>query len=280
MAASTISVFSSCVGSLVTAKAVQAPSGRQFARVTLAAPFLRGCGSLSVDAAASSISSPVSAATRKFAIVASTAAEADAPVEAAVSGSTKLYVGNLPWTTQSKELAAVFHDVGNVELVEVIFDRELQRSRGFAFVTMSTAEEAQRAIDMFDGSELDGRTIRVSFPQVRERSNDRADRPPRRDFNPRSSTDSENKLFVGNLSWGVNDSDLDELFNRHGSVQEARVVRDRDTGRSKGFGFVTFSKQEDALQAIQALHGAEFDGRILRVNPAGDKPERRDGGRY
>lgn len=87
-----------------------------------------------------------------------------------------------------------------------------------------------------------------------------------------------NKLFVGGLSWGTDDQLLRDAFETHGSVTEAKVILDRETGRSRGFGFVTFSTAQEAGAAIQALDGRELDGRTIRVNPADAKPPRRDQG--
>ena len=94
------------------------------------------------------------------------------------------------------------------------------------------------------------------------------------------------KLYVGNLSYGVTDSQLSEMFGAHGSVESAQVIIDRDTGRSKGFGFVEMSSQAEAQAAIAALNGKEVDGRSLTVNEARPKTEggggggRRGGGGY
>ena len=86
------------------------------------------------------------------------------------------------------------------------------------------------------------------------------------------------KLYVGNLSFGVTDSTLAQLFEAHGTVQSAQVIMDRDTGRSKGFGFVEMGSDAEAQAAIQALNGKEVEGRALTVNEA--KPrEDRGGGR-
>jgi RNA recognition motif-containing protein len=86
------------------------------------------------------------------------------------------------------------------------------------------------------------------------------------------------KLYVGNLGYGVTDSDLTKMFEAHGSVQSAQIIMDRDTGRSKGFGFVEMGSDAEAQAAIQALNGHEVDGRRLTVNEA--KPrEDRGGGR-
>jgi RNA recognition motif-containing protein len=86
------------------------------------------------------------------------------------------------------------------------------------------------------------------------------------------------KLYVGNLAYGVTDSDLQRLFEAHGTVQSAQVIMDRDTGRSKGFGFVEMSSEGEAQAAIAALNGAEVDGRSLTVNEARPKPDGGGGG--
>ena len=86
------------------------------------------------------------------------------------------------------------------------------------------------------------------------------------------------KLYVGNLSYGVSSSDLEQLFGQHGAVQSAEVISDRDTGRSKGFGFVQMGSDEEAQTAIAALHGQEHDGRALTVNEAKPREDRPRGG--
>jgi RNA recognition motif-containing protein len=86
------------------------------------------------------------------------------------------------------------------------------------------------------------------------------------------------KLFVGSLSWNTNDDGLRRAFSPFGEVTEVKVIADRDTGRSRGFGFVTFDDDEAATKAIAALDGTELDGRTIKVNVAQDK-ERGGGGR-
>lgn len=76
------------------------------------------------------------------------------------------------------------------------------------------------------------------------------------------------KLFVGGLDWNTEGEQLREAFSRFGALREATVVADRDTGRSRGFGFVTFENPADAAAAARQMNGAELDGRTLRVNPA------------
>ena len=81
----------------------------------------------------------------------------------------------------------------------------------------------------------------------------------------------KNKLFVGSLSWDTTDEGLEEAFAEHGSVSEAKVITDRNTGRSRGFGFVTFENEEDASAAMDAMNNTELDGRTIRVDFAHDK---------
>ena len=78
------------------------------------------------------------------------------------------------------------------------------------------------------------------------------------------------KLFVGNLPWSIGDADLEEVFQDLGAVQSARVITDRDTGRSRGFGFVEI-QTDDVAAVIQATNGREIEGRQLRVNEAEEK---------
>jgi RNA recognition motif-containing protein len=86
------------------------------------------------------------------------------------------------------------------------------------------------------------------------------------------------KLYVGNLSYSVTDSTLEQMFAAHGSVSSAQVIMDRDTGRSKGFGFVEMSNDQEAQAAIGALNGQQVEGRTLTVNEARPKENRSGGG--
>lgn len=83
-----------------------------------------------------------------------------------------------------------------------------------------------------------------------------------------------NKLFVGSLPWAVTSERLAEVFGEHGEIEEAVVISDRATGRSKGYGFVTFKNEEDAKKALEALNGKEVDGRAVVVNIAKPREDR------
>lgn len=85
------------------------------------------------------------------------------------------------------------------------------------------------------------------------------------------------KLFVGGLSWGTTEDGLREAFESFGDISEAKVITDRETGRSRGFGFVTFVEDADADSAIEQMNDSTLDGRTLNVNEAKER-ERRSGG--
>jgi len=189
------------------------------------------------------------------------------------SENLKIFVGNLPWSVDSAELAELFKDTGEVTMVEVIYDRQTGRSRGFAFVTMATPADADEAVEKFNGYEYQGRALRVNSGPP----------PPKDSFAPRGgfrnerpsgNFNSSNRVFVGNLPWGADELSLEQLFSDHGKVVEAKVVYDRETGRSRGFGFVTLSSPQEIEEAISSLDGSDMDGRQIKVNLAETKPAR------
>ena len=90
----------------------------------------------------------------------------------------------------------------------------------------------------------------------------------------------ENKLYVGNLSYSMNDEGLKALFSQAGTVTSAQIIKDRESGRSKGFGFVEMSSGEEAQKAISLFNGKEIEGRALTVNIARPKEDRPGGGGF
>ena len=88
------------------------------------------------------------------------------------------------------------------------------------------------------------------------------------------------KLFVGSLAWATDSSGLQAAFERFGAIEEATVISDRETGRSRGFGFVTFTEEAPAQQAISELNGSDLEGRPIVVNEAKEQAPRGGGGGY
>ncbi|XP_027920399.1 33 kDa ribonucleoprotein, chloroplastic isoform X1 [Vigna unguiculata] len=179
----------------------------------------------------------------------------------------RLYIGNLPYSITNSQLEELFGEAGTVLSVEIVYDRVTSRSRGFAFVTMASVEDAKEAIRMFDGSQVGGRTAKVNFPEV-PKGGERLVMAARVRNNNRGFVDSPYKIYCGNLGWGVNSQSLREAFAEQPGVLSAKVVYEKDSGRSRGFGFVSFTTAESAAAALDFMNGLEVQGRPLRLNMA------------
>ncbi|XP_006352864.1 28 kDa ribonucleoprotein, chloroplastic [Solanum tuberosum] len=170
----------------------------------------------------------------------------------------KLFVLNLPWSLTVPDIKNIFAECGIVDDVEII-KTEDGKSRGFAFVTMSSGEEAQAAIDKLDSYEVLGRIIRVEFAK-------RFKKPPGA---PPPSTppqgEARHKLYVSNLAWKVRSTQLREFFSANYNPISARVIFDNASGRAAGYGFVSFDTKEQAEAAVSALDGKELMGRPIRL---------------
>ncbi|XP_010515700.1 PREDICTED: RNA-binding protein CP33, chloroplastic [Camelina sativa] len=182
----------------------------------------------------------------------------------------RLYVGNLPYTITSSELSQIFGEAGNVVDVQIVYDKVTDRSRGFGFVTMGTIEEAKEAIQMFNTSQIGGRTVKVNFPEVPRGGEREVMRTKIRDNN-RSYVDSPHKIYAGNLGWNLTSQGLKDAFGDQPGVLGAKVIYERNTGRSRGFGFISFESGEDVQSALATMNGVEVEGRALRLNLASER---------
>jgi RNA recognition motif-containing protein len=207
-----------------------------------------------------------------------------------------LFIGRLSWDTKEPQLRAAFEEFGDVTDARVVTDRDTGRSRGFAFVTFENADSAERAVDEMNGAVLDGREIVVreaedKAPRGGERGGRGGDRGGRGGDRggrgggdrggrggDRQSTGGNysggNTLFVGSLSWDTKETQLRDAFEEFGDVSNARVITDRDTGRSRGFAFVTFENADSAERAVREMNGATLDGREIVVNEAKERQPR------
>ncbi|KAL2500293.1 29 kDa ribonucleoprotein B [Forsythia ovata] len=135
------------------------------------------------------------------------------PEEPNFSPDLKLFVGNLPFNVDSAALAGLFEQAENVEMVEVIYDKLTGRSRGFGFVTMSTAQEAAVAAQQFNGYEIEGRPLRVNSGPLPPKKEGSSFRGPRAGS---GTSDNSNRVYVRNLAWGVDNLALETLFSKQG----------------------------------------------------------------
>lgn len=181
------------------------------------------------------------------------------------SDDCKLYVGNLPLGVTEAILCGMFQAFGTVVHASVITDPARGgQSRGYGFVHFTDAVTARTACDAMHGKQVDGKTLNV---RVRSDSGQSAKSVPSL---PSQELDLC-KLYVGHLSKTLNDEGLRSLFTPFGPVLESRIVMDRATGTSKGFGFVTMGSPASSHSAIKGLTGYKMDGNSLLVKVAGDK---------
>ncbi|KAF5737400.1 33 kDa ribonucleoprotein [Tripterygium wilfordii] len=191
--------------------------------------------------------------------------------ESESNGEGRLYVGNLPYSMTTSQLVEVFREAGRVVSAEIIYDRVTDRSRGFGFVTMGSIEEAKEAIRMFTGSQIGGRTVKVNFSEV-PKGGEREVMGPRIRKSNRDFVDSPHKIYAGNLGWRLTSEDLRDAFANQPGVLSAKVVYERDSGRSRGYGFVSFESAEHVKSVLNAMNGVEVEGRPLRLNLATVRP--------
>ncbi|KAL0309465.1 UNVERIFIED_CONTAM: ribonucleoprotein, chloroplastic [Sesamum radiatum] len=132
---------------------------------------------------------------------------------------------------------------------------------------MGSVEEAKEAIRLFDGAQIGGRTAKVNFPEV-PRGGEREVMTPKIRSSSQGFVDTPHKIYAGNLSWGLTSQALREAFAEQPGFLSAKVIYDRDSGRSRGFGFITFTSAEEVQSALNAMNGVEVEGRPLRLNLA------------
>ena len=179
--------------------------------------------------------------------------------------AAKLYVGHLPSTMNAERMLEMFKPFGRVLQIDVIPDRERQLScKGFAFVLFSTPEEAIAA-KALNGHVVEGKSI-----DVRLKAEPRAPREPVNA--PVAPVNDDAKLYVAYMPDHYRAEELKMLLQPYGLPSDVRVITDRETGRSRGFGFAQMMDEQQAMAAIQGLNGQMLDGKTLVVRIAGAKP--------
>ncbi|ORZ20018.1 hypothetical protein BCR41DRAFT_351129 [Lobosporangium transversale] len=195
---------------------------------------------------------------------------AAAPSNDDSSASTTVFVGGLSWNVDNDWLRQEFEGCGDIADVRVITDRDSQRSKGYGYVEFANAEGAKAALALA-GKEIDGRPIRVDISEGRPKKEAKS-------FNNNTPQgEASDTLFVGNLSFSATEDDLRSAFAECGEIISVRLPTDRETGQPKGFGYIQFKTIEEAKAAI-AWNGSDLAGRPCRLDFAGKKPERSEGG--
>ena len=164
----------------------------------------------------------------------------------------KIFIGGLPPDIEEKELAQRFAEFGEVVDCTVIRNPGNQ-SRGRGWIVMKHVRDAMCAVQALNRATWGNRTLVVGLARERGR------RPANGPANNHAT------VFVGNLPYAITEEDLEECFSQYGEVMRATVVKDRVTGRPRGFAFVELAEAAAAEQAARDLHGADWGGRVLTV---------------
>ncbi|CAM8968029.1 unnamed protein product [Rhodiola kirilowii] len=176
----------------------------------------------------------------------------------------RIYVGNIPRTVNNDELKRIVEEHGAVEKVEVMYDKYSGRSRRFGFVTAKTVEDANSVVEKLNGTKIGEREIKANITE----------KPLTGAVNvvlqneETQFIDSPYKVYVGNLSKTVTSDSLVKFFSEKVKVVGAKISTVPGTSKSSGFGFVTFSSDEDVEAAITSFNNAPLDGQKIRVNKA------------
>ncbi|KAL7453264.1 hypothetical protein ACHAWC_005628 [Mediolabrus comicus] len=202
-----------------------------------------------------------------FSEEASVSVDSAAAATEAPKFDTQIYVGNISFDTVESELRAAFSEHGTVTNVSMPLNRETMKSRGFAFVTMSNADEHAAAIAGIDQTELGGRTVYASESLPKDKVSE-----SKKKYQANKQRNEGTKIYIGNLNFATTQEDLEAAFGEYGEIKDCFLPTDYD-GNPRGFAFISMA-EADALKAIEEMNGAELDGRTLNVNkslPKGQK---------
>ncbi|KAI3687789.1 hypothetical protein L1987_81492 [Smallanthus sonchifolius] len=182
----------------------------------------------------------------------------------------EIYVCNLPRNCDIPELLNKFKPYGTVQSVEVSRNADTGISRGCGYVTMSSLGEAKTAIAALDGSDVDGREMRVRLSvdmNSKWGSRTSSSRPQKN-----LVFESPYKIYAGNLAWSVKPEDLRNHFSQFGNVISTTVLHDRKGGKNRVYGFLSFSSSAE-LEAAMSLDGTQFYGRTIKLREVVKWPE-------
>lgn len=188
--------------------------------------------------------------------------------------SGKLFVGGLSWETTEEKLKSVYQEFGEVSEVQIMRDRISGKARGFGFVTYTDPEVANKV----SGQKytIDGREVETKLSLPRDQIAPGSHLPVVRQDPPCI------KIFVGGIGGLSTEQSLTDYFSKYGEVQEFTLMKDRNTGVSRGFGFCTFAQPESAAVALKESRSHEIDNKTVEIKPAESREEcnmRKGGGK-
>ncbi|CAJ1457458.1 unnamed protein product [Effrenium voratum] len=197
---------------------------------------------------------------------------ADDDTRARDDGEAKLFIGQLAFEAEEGDVQEKFGRYGEIVSVQIIKDNSTGKSRGYGFIKFADPADAEKVLRTMDGAEICGRKCKLDRAGGRARAPTRHDRddrraPARRDGGKPLEPE---KLFIGKLSLDASEDEIRDAFRRAGDVR-VQIIRERDTGESRGFGFVTFQDAARAAEALRTLQGTEIAGQACRLERPGQK---------
>ncbi|KAK9454107.1 RNA-binding domain-containing protein, partial [Dipodascopsis uninucleata] len=179
-----------------------------------------------------------------------------------------LFVGRLSWNIDEEWLAQEFSAMGEVVSARIVTDKGSGKSKGFGYVDFADAESAKKALEEMQGKEIDGRPINLDFSNPRPDDGASGQRVARNraDQYGDKPSDPSDTLFLGNLSFSVDQDTLFKTFGEYGNVINVRLPTHPETEQLKGFGYVQFGSVEEATAALEALNGVPIAGRSVRLD--------------
>ncbi|CAN8254696.1 unnamed protein product [Cochlearia groenlandica] len=205
---------------------------------------------------------------KRFIPRAVTETEEKAVLDPTLESSRRVYIGNIPRTVNNEQLTKIVEEHGAVDKVQVMYDKYSGRSRRFGFATMKSVEDANAVIEKLNGTTIDGREVKVNITEKPIALSSSSPDISLLQSDDSAFVDSPYKVYVGNLAKTVTREMLESFFSEKGKVMSAKVSTVPGTSKSTGFGFVTFSSEEDVEAAILALNNSLLEGQKIRVNKA------------
>mmetsp|Transcript_56408 Transcript_56408/g.101106 ORF Transcript_56408/g.101106 Transcript_56408/m.101106 type:complete len:731 (-) Transcript_56408:176-2368(-) len=217
----------------------------------------------------------------------------------------KLFVGQLPFDAEEDDIRDAFRRCGDIVNIQVIKDRETGKSRGFGFITFADPDDAARTLRSMDQAEIMGRPCKLGRAgkglgrggkgggdRERERGGWQdsgrgggggggyRDRGGGGRGGGGKGSAEPDKLFIGRLSQDTTEDDIRDKFTRIGDVVSVQIIKDHSSGESKGFGFIKFSRVDDAEEALKTMNDSDINGRSIRLERVGEREDDpRRGGR-
>lgn len=186
----------------------------------------------------------------------------------------KVFLGNLSYDVDDDSITKFFEDCGKLTDIFWLTDKETERFRGMGFVTFDSMEASAKACEK-DGENFMGRDIRINYAKPRPSGGGRGGGGGGRTPKPLGEKpDGCTTVFLGNLSYDVDDDKTREFFKECGTIADIRWLKDKDSGEFRGAGFVQFEDPETAIDLAVKKNGTDFMGRTIRVDYAAPRKPR------